>query len=111
MPIGDDLPRLFTTREASKLFGVGPESILRWIGQGQLQGIRTPGGHYRVSEEAIMNVLSTSTSRQTALTRIAAELTSDHLAPALETTGLDPATFTCAFDTSPLTLTPEGDPR
>ena len=40
-------PDLLTTEEAAKLGGVGPSSIKRWADSGQLECVKTPGGHRR----------------------------------------------------------------
>ena len=37
-----------TTGQAAKLCSVTPDTILKWIRKGRLQGVRTAGGHYRV---------------------------------------------------------------
>lgn len=44
---------LFSTGKASKLLAVTPDTILKWIKQEKLPAVRTAGGHYRVSQEAI----------------------------------------------------------
>jgi excisionase family DNA binding protein len=44
---------LFSTGKASKLLSVTPDTILKWIKQEKLPALRTAGGHYRVSQEAI----------------------------------------------------------
>lgn len=38
-----------TTGQAAKLCSVTPDTILKWIRKGRLQGVRTAGGHYRIS--------------------------------------------------------------
>jgi len=42
-----------TTGEAAQELGVGLNTIKRWIANGDLQGIQTPGGHWRIPEEAL----------------------------------------------------------
>jgi excisionase family DNA binding protein len=37
-----------TTGEAAALFGVEPDTVLRWIKSGYIPASRTPGGHYRI---------------------------------------------------------------
>src|SRR4030065_1684293 len=51
---------LLSTGKASKLFSVTPDTILKWIKQDKLPAVRTAGGHYRVSREAINALLSRS---------------------------------------------------
>jgi excisionase family DNA binding protein len=43
-----DKPNLLTTGQAAKLCSVTPDAILKWIKKGQLRGVRTAGGHYRI---------------------------------------------------------------
>ena len=45
---GDAMERLVTVREASRLTGVTPKTIRRWIGKGAVQAYATPGGGVRV---------------------------------------------------------------
>ena len=40
---------LITTPEAARLLGVGPTTIKRWVEQGRLSCVTTPGGHRRFS--------------------------------------------------------------
>jgi len=42
-----------TTGEAAHLLGVGLNTIKRWIANGDLRGIQTPGGHWRIPDEAL----------------------------------------------------------
>jgi len=42
-----------TTGEAARVLGVGLNTIKRWIASGDLRGIQTPGGHWRIPEEAL----------------------------------------------------------
>ena len=42
-------PSLLTTGQAAKLCEVTPDTILKWIRKGRLRGVRTAGGHYRIS--------------------------------------------------------------
>ncbi|MBW8073601.1 MAG: response regulator [Ferrovum sp.] len=42
-----------TTGEAARLLGVGLNTVKRWINSGDLQGIRTPGGHWRISKDGL----------------------------------------------------------
>lgn len=54
---------LFSTGKASKLLSVTPDTILKWIKQEKLPAVRTAGGHYRVSQEAINAFLNAPTER------------------------------------------------
>lgn len=42
--------KLLTTTEAARRCGVCPRTVLRWLTLGELDGVRTPGGHWRVRE-------------------------------------------------------------
>lgn len=43
--------------EASRLIGVDPATIRRWLAQGYLKGIRTPGNRWLVERESIEMLL------------------------------------------------------
>lgn len=40
-----------TTGEAARMLGVGLNTVKRWISSGDLRGICTPGGHWRISKD------------------------------------------------------------
>lgn len=44
---------MFTTREVADIFKVDPKTVKRWISLGKLKAIRTPGGHYRITEASV----------------------------------------------------------
>jgi len=44
---------LLTTGQAAKLCSVTPDTILKWIKKGRLNGVRTAGGHYRIERRAL----------------------------------------------------------
>lgn len=46
-------PNLLTTGKAAKLCSVTPDTILKWIKKGRLNGVRTAGGHYRIERRDI----------------------------------------------------------
>jgi hypothetical protein len=48
---------LLTTRQAGSLFQVKPPSIRRWLAQGSVHGIRTPGGQHRICKSSLLSVL------------------------------------------------------
>ncbi len=54
---------LLSTGRASKLLSVTPDTILKWIKQGKVRAVRTAGGHYRVSQEAIEAFLQSSSEK------------------------------------------------
>jgi len=49
--------RFFTTHEVAQLVHVSPSAVLRWIDQGLLKAFRTPGGHRRVDQLALVAFL------------------------------------------------------
>lgn len=42
-----------TTGEVARTLGVGLNTVKRWITSGDLQGVRTPGGHWRIPENKL----------------------------------------------------------
>lgn len=40
-----------TTGQVAREFGTTSRQVLRWIRQGRLRAVRTPGGHHRVRRE------------------------------------------------------------
>lgn len=42
-----DFPQLLTPSEAARLFGVNVRTINRYVQQGRLHALHTPGGHSR----------------------------------------------------------------
>ncbi len=45
----EQLPSVLTTGQAAKLCEVTPDTVLKWIRKGRLQGSRTAGGHFRIN--------------------------------------------------------------
>ncbi len=46
-----------TTGQAARLCSVTPSTVLNWLRKGRLEGVRTAGGHYRISREQLDRVL------------------------------------------------------
>jgi molybdopterin-binding protein len=44
---------LMTPREASRMLGISYPTIKKWILDGKLKTVRTPGGHHRLSEASL----------------------------------------------------------
>ena len=44
---------LMTPREASRMMGISYPTIKKWILDGKLKTVRTPGGHHRLSEASL----------------------------------------------------------
>lgn len=44
---------LMTPREASRMMGISYATIKKWILDGKLKTVRTPGGHHRISEASL----------------------------------------------------------
>lgn len=45
--------QLFTAREAARMLGVSYPTIKKWILEGRLKTVRTPGGHHRIPESTL----------------------------------------------------------
>jgi len=60
MPDGPQVHRgeLWTSAEVARAFGVGVSSIKRWTDDGELESVRTPGGHRRYSLPALYRFAS-----------------------------------------------------
>ena len=48
---------LLTTGKAAQLCSVKPDTVLKWIKRGVLPATRTAGGHYRLDEDDVLQVL------------------------------------------------------
>ncbi len=61
--------KLLTPREAASRLGISYPTIKQWLYRGRLQGMRTPGGHYRIPEIEVQTILrSTSSGKKRART-------------------------------------------
>lgn len=47
------IPQLWTSAEAARALGVGTSSVKRWADDGELDSVRTPGGHRRYTLAAL----------------------------------------------------------
>jgi len=45
--------QLMTPREASRMMGISYPTIKKWILEGKLKTVKTPGGHHRLSEASL----------------------------------------------------------
>lgn len=45
--------QLLTARQAAARLGVSYPALKQWIYHGQIPAVKTPGGHYRISEAAL----------------------------------------------------------
>jgi len=52
-PVCNGNHELLTTRQAATLAQVRTSSIYRWVALGELHGIRTPGGQYRICKNSL----------------------------------------------------------
>jgi excisionase family DNA binding protein len=43
-----EMKNYLTTGQAAAIFDVDPDTVLRWIKSGEIQAIRTPGGHAKL---------------------------------------------------------------
>ena len=46
-------PRFYTTQQVAKMLGVSVPTVVNWVKQGRLDAHKTPGGHRRISGEAL----------------------------------------------------------
>jgi excisionase family DNA binding protein len=44
--------RVLTTPEVAARYGVDPATVVQWVKRGYLQGVRLPGGRWRVFEDS-----------------------------------------------------------
>lgn len=47
----------YGTQDVAKLCGVYRSTVIRWIESQKIKGLRTPGGHYRVTQESLKEFL------------------------------------------------------
>ena len=52
-----------TTREASRMLGISYPTIKKWILEGKLKTIRTPGGHHRLTTASLRPFLGKDSLR------------------------------------------------
>lgn len=50
--------KLLRVREVAEMFAVDPKTVTRWAKEGKLPCIRTPGGHRRYRESAVLALLN-----------------------------------------------------
>jgi molybdopterin-binding protein len=55
--------QLLTPREASRMLGISYPSIKKWILNGKLKTIRTPGGHHRLTAASLRPFLEADATR------------------------------------------------
>lgn len=49
---------MLSTGQAAKLCAVTPNAVLKWIHEGKLRALRTPGGHYRIDEKDLEGLIA-----------------------------------------------------
>lgn len=55
--------QLLTPREASRMLGISYPSIKKWILEGKLKSVKTPGGHHRLTLASLRPFLKFDSSR------------------------------------------------
>jgi excisionase family DNA binding protein len=51
-------PEFISVGFIAKHCGVSNTTVLRWIGAGELQAFRLPGGHHRINREDLLRFLN-----------------------------------------------------
>jgi molybdopterin-binding protein len=55
--------QLLTAREASRMLGISYPTIKKWILEGKIKTVRTPGGHHRLSRTSLQPFLQADSAR------------------------------------------------
>lgn len=55
--------QLLTPREASRMLGISYPAIKKWILEGRIKTVRTPGGHHRLSPGSLRPFLAADNAR------------------------------------------------
>jgi molybdopterin-binding protein len=58
-----------TPREAARLMGISYPTIKKWILEGKLKTVRTPGGHHRLSESSLRSYLAADQLKPASVSR------------------------------------------
>jgi molybdopterin-binding protein len=51
------MAELYKPRDAAERLGISYPTIKQWLYRGKLRAVKTPGGHYRIHEREIQNLL------------------------------------------------------
>src|SRR5215210_5371345 len=84
-----DSGRLWTSADAARAFRVGVSSIKRWTDEGELDSVRTPGGHRRYTASALIRFASIRGLPTEHLPRASSEESPYDLPPPADVTLLD----------------------
>lgn len=55
--------QLLTPREASRMLGISYPTIKKWILEGKIKTVQTPGGHHRLSQSSLRPFLKADNAR------------------------------------------------
>lgn len=55
--------KLLTTGQLAELYSVTPDAVLKWIKEGKISAIQTPGGHFRISMDDVLSETDESSDR------------------------------------------------
>ena len=58
-----------TPREAARMMGISYPTIKKWILEGKLKTVRTPGGHHRLSESSLRSYLAADQLKPASVSR------------------------------------------
>ena len=59
------MPELLTVKDVAAIMGVTDDTVWGWIKTNKLPAIRFPTGRYRVTREAVNNLLGITTTKDT----------------------------------------------
>ena len=59
----DKRHQLLTPREASRMLGISYPTIKKWILEGKIETVQTPGGHHRLSLATLQPFLQADSAR------------------------------------------------
>ena len=54
---GKELEKLFKIQEVAEYFKVSRNAVYKWINEGKLKTVETPGGETRITESEIKRIL------------------------------------------------------
>lgn len=56
--------KLYTSKQAGEFLSVNDSSVRRWVREGKINAIKTPGGHNRITETEVQKILTLGILRE-----------------------------------------------